>query len=467
MKLTFLGAAGNVTGSRYLLEAAGQRILVDCGMYQERALLNRNWDPFPVPPTDITAVVLTHAHIDHCGYLPRLVKDGFKGRIFCTQVSAEIAKIVLEDSAKLQAEDAAYKKKRHAKEGRKSPFPIEPLYTQEDVQATCGLLSPAKYDSKVHVGGGINVHFLDAGHILGSSAVEMNIREDGRTRVIVFSGDIGRWDRPILRDPVPCPAADYVLVESTYGDRLHEASVRVEDQFATVINDTCRRGGKVIIPSFAIERAHEILYYLNGLLMANRIPHLKVHLDSPMAVKVVEVFKRHLEILDEDMKALLKNGHSPFLFPELQLTQSVEQSKALNETRESMVIIAGAGMCNGGRIKHHLANNISDPKHTVLFVGYQAEGTLGRLIVEGRKEVRIHGMTYPVRAQVTQVRGFSAHGDRTELLRWLDHEQGPVPKHVFVVHGEVESSKAFCETLRRERHWDASTPAFGDTVNLA
>jgi metallo-beta-lactamase family protein len=463
MKLTFLGAAENVTGSRYLLETSKSRILVDCGMYQERDLLQRNWAPFPVPPNSIDAVVLTHAHIDHCGYLPRLVRDGFKGRVHCTAVSAEIAKIVLEDSARIQEEDAAFKKKRHEKEGRQGPMPEEAMYSLDDVKTTCSLLSPVAYGQPAKIADGVEVLFLDAGHIPGSANVQMTVSEAGARKTIVFSGDIGRWDRPILNDPTSCPPCDYLLIESTYGDRLHEDAGSPEDQFAAVIDDTLKRGGNIVVPAFAVERAHEILYFLNELLMKNRIPHLFVFLDSPMAMKVIDVFKRHLEILDNDMKNLLRTHKSPFDFPGLTITQTAEQSKSINRIAGTAIIIAGSGMCTGGRIKHHLVNNIKRSQSTILFVGYQAVGTLGRQILEGAKEVRIFGNIWPVRAKIEQLRGFSAHADRNDLLHWLGDVK---PKHVFVVHGEPESSAAFRDTLIKERGLSASAPKYGEEVEL-
>ena len=463
MKLTFLGAAENVTGSRYLLETGNGRILVDCGLYQERDLLQRNWDPFPVPPNSINAVVLTHAHIDHCGYLPRLVHDGFKGRIHCTAVSAEIAKIVLEDAARIQEEDSALKKKRHEKEGRESPRTEEALYSLDDVNATCSLLAPVAYGQPVRIADSVDVLFSDAGHIPGSANIKMTMHEAGAQETIVFSGDVGRWNRPILNDPTLCPPCDYLLIESTYGDRLHEDAGSPEDQFAAVIDDTLRRGGNLVVPAFAVERAHEILYFLNELLMKDRMPHLIVFLDSPMATKVIEVFKRHFEILDDDMKNLLRMHKSPFEFPGLTITQTAEQSKSINRIAGTAIIIAGSGMCTGGRIKHHLVNNIKRNQSTILFVGYQAVGTLGRQILDGAKEVRIFGNIWPVRAKIEQLRGFSAHADKNDLLRWIGNVK---PKHVFVVHGEPESSAAFRDTLIKERGLSASAPKYGEEDEL-
>ena len=399
-RLTFLGAAQNVTGSRYLLEAGASRILVDCGLYQERDLLARNWDPFPVPPASIDTVLLTHAHVDHCGYLPRLVHDGFHGRIVSTPVTAEIAAIILTDSAKLQVEDAAYKKKRHRREKRTGPHPEVPLYTLDDVTATLPLFDPVAYDTPVPIGDGITAEFRDAGHILGSSSVLVAIGAGAARRTVLFSGDVGRWDKPLLNDPVAAAGADWIVVESTYGDRLHEQTGQIGEHLAAVITETRRRGGNIVVPSFALERTQEVLWYLNDLIGLKRIPHLLVFVDSPMAVRVTDVFEKHPEILDEQMRGLMARHDSPFRFSGLKLVpHRRSESKAINHISGTVMIIAGAGMCNGGRIKHHLETNISRPESTVLFVGYQAAGTLGRQILDGRPEVRLFGQMLPVRRE--------------------------------------------------------------------
>lgn len=464
--LRFLGAAENVTGSRYLLEAGGTRLLVDCGLYQERELLGRNWDPFPVPPSNLSAVLLTHAHLDHCGYLPRLVRDGFGGPVYGTAATAEIAKIALLDSAGLQAEDAAFKRRRHERERRKGPFPEVPLYTAADVEACCARFRPVPYEQPVPLAEGMDARFLEAGHILGATSIQVTVRQNGRERAVVFSGDLGRWDRPILRDPIPCPPTDWVVMESTYGNRLHENPAQIEDRLAEVVNDTHARGGNLVIPSFAIERAQDVLYYLHRLQEQQRIPHLMVFMDSPMAISVTEVFERHVDLVDEEMRALLRERRSPFHFPGLKRVQTPEDSKAINHIRGTVIILAGSGMCTGGRIKHHLVNNITRPESTILFVGYQAVGTLGRQIVDGAREVRILGQMHPVRARVAQIHGFSAHADRGELLRWLAGRDGRKPERVLVTHGEPEVARQFAETLAREGGYAAMVPQYGDTVEL-
>ena len=465
IKLSFLGAAQNVTGSRYLVETDSLKFLVDCGLYQERDLRGRNWEPFSIPPGTIDAVLLTHAHLDHCGLLPKLVREGFKGRIYCTAGTSEIAKIILMDSAKIQQEDAEFKRKRHQREGRKGPYPEVSLYTTDDASGCFPLLSPIPYGEPVQIGDGVAATFYDAGHILGSSMIKVVISQNGEKRTVIFSGDVGRWDKPILRDPTLFDEADYVLVESTYGDRLHQNQGTIGDELAGVINSTVESGGNILIPSFALERSQEVLYYLNKLLIEDRIPHLMVFLDSPMAVSVTEVFGQHPELFDRDMKELIREGESPFDFPGLTLVRTVDQSKAINYITGSAMIIAGSGMCTGGRIKYHLVKNISRQESTVLFVGYQAVGTLGRQIVDGAKEVRILGQQYPVRAKVTLIHGFSAHADRDELFRWLSSLQ-KAPRHLFVVHGEAEAAGKFADFIGQRTGWEISVPEYQDEVIL-
>ena len=463
--MNFLGAAQNVTGSAYFLEANGVRLLVDCGLYQERDLLARNWDPFPVPPHTIDAVLLSHAHLDHSGLLPKLVREGFAGKIYCTPATYDIVQIILMDAAHLQEQDAEFKRKRHQREGRKGPYPEVPLYTANDATASFPRFSTVGYEEPTPLGDGVEATFHDAGHVLGSSMIKVKISQNGEQRTLVFSGDVGRWDKPMLRDPTIFEEADYILVESTYGDRLHEDQKGIETTLAEIINSTRKRGGNIVIPSFAFERAQEILYYLNKLLLEDRIPHLLVFLDSPMATSVTEVFERYPDLLDEDMVELMRQKKSPFDFTGLKMTRTTDESKVINHISGTVVIIAGSGMCTGGRIKHHLVNNISRRESTILFPGYQAMGTLGRQIVDGAKEVRILGQTYPVKARIAQINGFSAHADRDELFRWLSGLKRP-PLHLFVTHGEPDVARYFANFVKEKTGWQVSVPGYKDQVVL-
>jgi metallo-beta-lactamase family protein len=465
IRITFLGAARNVTGSRFLVEADGSRVLVDCGLYQERDFANRNWDPFPFPAGQIDAVLLTHAHLDHCGLLPKLVREGFRGKIHCTPPTAEIAQIVLLDSAHIQEEDAAYKLKRHRKERREGPRPVEPLYTTGDAERVQSHFEPVPYEKKVDVAKGVTATFHDAGHVFGSSMITVNVDRDGESRTILFSGDVGRKNQPILHTPTTFDRADYVLIESTYGDRVHEPEKDVPEALAEVIDQTDRAGGNLVIPCFALERSQNILYYLSDLLHRDRIPPMMVFLDSPMAIKITEVFGKYPELYDEKMRQRIAGALSPFKFPGLTMTRTVDESKAINRIKGTAAILAGSGMCTGGRIKHHLANNIERPESTILFVGYQAKGTLGRVISGGAREVRIHGVLRSVRARVARVNGMSAHADRQELFGWLSTLKKK-PRGVFVVHGETESAESFAGLLREKDGWQVTVPKYRDTAVL-
>jgi metallo-beta-lactamase family protein len=461
-RLSFLGAARAVTGSRYLVEAGGKHMMIDCGLHQERDQNAKNWEPFSIPPDRIDAVLLTHAHLDHCGLLPRLVREGFKGGIFSTAPTAEIARIVMLDSAKLQVEDAENKMKRHARQNRKSPHPLVPLYTEQDAENAAKLFSAIELRKPFEILPGITAEYFEAGHIFGSASIRLSL---GNGRSVLFSGDIGRWDKPILEDPDPFTPSDYIIMESTYGDRTHGSENSIRTELGDIIKTTVKTGGNIVIPSFAIERSQEILYYLNKLLMAKEIPNLMVFLDSPMATKVTEVFGRHPEYLDEETLALIRGKNSPFEFRSLIITRRSEDSKAINYIKGSVIIIAGAGMCTGGRIKHHLARNITRPESTVLFVGYQAAGTLGREILDGARSVRILGESLGVKARVRRIEGFSAHADRDELLRWTRSQDKP-PRGVFVTHGESAVAESFAGFLMKERGWKVTVPDAGQTAAL-
>ena len=466
MKLEFFGAAAEVTGSCHILHVGGRRVLLDCGLIQgSRKDEERNRDPFPFDASKIDAVVLSHAHLDHCGLLPKLTREGFNGKIYCNSATAEIAKIILLDSAHIQEEDAAYKARRHKKEGRKGKYPEKPLYTTEDAQACLPLFSPVPYRKSFNISDEVEATLYDAGHVLGSSIIRVKVRQDNEERIILFSGDIGRPDRPIVCDPTVFDEADYVLIESTYGDRVHHKQQDITKMIAEVINSTHKAGGNIIIPSFALERSQELLYYLNELQMSGEIPKLKVYLDSPMAANITKVFQSHPELFDEQTVNLIQSNHSPFKLSNLIVSSKTEESKAINNLRESVIIIAGSGMCTGGRVKHHLVNNITRPENTIMFVGYQAIGTLGRSLVDGAKEVRILGEKRLVRARIERIHGFSAHADRNELLVWLNELKAP-PKKVFVVHGEAESAKSFGKYIKKVTNWDVTVPTYRDSVIL-
>ncbi len=411
---------------------------------------------------------MTHAHLDHCGLLPRLVKDGFHGPIIATAPTADLARIVLLDSAHIQEEDASFKKKRHLKEGRQGPHPEIPLYTVAEAGAVFPLFRPVPYETDVPLAPGFRARFHDAGHILGSAMIELGYRGGaggGEARSVVFSGDIGQRDRPLVRDPSIVERADFVVLESTYGDREHDDPGDSIEILVRIINETIDRGGNVVIPVFAVERAQELLFELGRLIRDRRIPRLLTILDSPMAIEVTELFDRYRGDLDEEAQALYKAGHSPFQFAGLKLFRTSEESKTVNRIRGSCLILAGSGMAAGGRIKHHLMANIERPESTVLFVGYQARHTLGRQILEGAPEVRINGRMFRVRARVAQIHGFSGHAGQNDLIRWLGTFRTP-PRRLFLTHGEAEASAALAERVRRELGWTVEIPDYGDAPDL-
>jgi metallo-beta-lactamase family protein len=459
LKISFFGATRNVTGSRYLIETDDKRVLVDCGQHQEREFRHRDWESFPVPPQSLDAVLLTHAHLDHCGMIPRLAHYGCSCPIYCTRATAEIVSIVLLDSAEIQQEDAEYKKQRHKKEGRKGRYPEVPLYTVDDVRKCLTQFSPVDYGKPVSIGNNIEVIFHDAGHIFGSSMITVKIKQGNESRKFIFTGDMGRWDSPILCDPTTFREADYIVMESTYGNREHESREEAVDRIAEIINDTARAGGNIIIPTFAIERAQDLLYYLNKLILENRIPHLAIFLDSPMAVEVTRVFKRYPELYDKEMKQFVKDENSFFDSPRLFLVRTVAESKAINHIKGTIIVMAGSGMCTGGRIKHHLVTNISRKASTILFPGYQAEGTLGRYIVDGASSARILGKRYRIKARIEQIDGFSAHADVNELQKWLASLEKP-PRRLFITHGEPEAAMNLAGLIRGKMAWQVSVPEY-------
>ena len=465
-QLQFLGANRQVTGSRYLLRAGGLKIMIDCGMFQERAFRSRNWDLSPIDPSEIDVLLVTHAHLDHCGLIPKLVKEGYAGPIYMTAPSMDLARIVLEDAARIQEEDAAYKKKRHQRERRRGAHPEVPLYTAADATACFRLFQPVRYDKAYALNDRVSVVFRDAGHILGSASIEVVITGEGEPTQVLFSGDLGQFDAPLMRDPAVMTGGEFVVMESTYGDRVQTPARAVDDQLAAVVNATIERGGKVIIPTFAIDRAQDLLFHFSELVRDGRIADVPIYLDSPMAVDVTDVFKRYMFLLDEETQELLDSGEHPFHFRNLRLVRTTQESKQINSSRKPSIILAGSGMCTGGRVKHHLSQNISKPEATVLFVGYQSQGTLGREILEGTSPVRIHGKFHEVNAQIERIEGMSAHADREQLLRWFSSLEVQ-PWQVYLTHGEEAASLALAEAVQAQFEVSVSVPEYEDSVSLA
>ncbi|MFQ5613535.1 MAG: MBL fold metallo-hydrolase RNA specificity domain-containing protein [Anaerolineae bacterium] len=449
MELQFWGAARTVTGSMHLLKVNNHQLLLDCGLYQGRRKeayeINRR---LPFDAAEIDALILSHAHTDHSGNIPSLVKNGFRGTIWCTSATRDLAAAMLRDSAHIQESDVKYVNKRRRRQGKRL---FEPLYTQDDALAAMEQFQSVEYGRPFSPLPGVEVHFRDAGHILGSAVTVLDIDDAGRDKRLVFSGDIGRKNLPILRDPQPVQEADVVIMESTYGLRYHASSGEAREALRQVVSDTHQRRGKVIIPAFAVGRTQELVYALHQLTEDNRIPSLDIFVDSPLAVNITEIFRLHPECYDDEMQDfMLQDEHDdPFGFGRLRYVRDVNVSKQLNDLEEPAIIISASGMCEAGRILHHLKNNIEDRRNTILFVGYQAEHTLGRKILDGRDIVPILGGDYRVRADVVRVEGYSAHADRNGLLNWLEsgRQQGD-PQRVFLVHGEEKSSLALADALR-------------------
>jgi metallo-beta-lactamase family protein len=448
-----------VTGSKYLLEADGRRVLVDCGLFQGlKELRLRNWDRLPVDASSIDAVVLTHAHVDHVGYLPRLVSQGFDGRVFCTAGTADLCGIVLPDAGRLQEEDA----RQANKYGYSKHKPALPLFTEDDANRALTQLQPVGFDRAMPVAEGIEVTFVQAGHLLGSAFARMRLRGNGGT-TILFGGDLGRYDRPVLPDPTSMPSADILLVESTYGDREHEADDHAT-RLARIISDTAARGGKVIIPSFAIGRVEEVLYWIKQLEQEQRIPVLPVFLDSPMAIEALNYYRARYHELDPDVRPGRRDV-SAFATKRFQTVDSPKQSKEVTASKTPSIVISSSGMATGGRVLHHLKAALPEPRHTVLFVGYQAAGTRGRSLVDGEDEVKIHGTMVPVRAQIDKIDSMSAHADRSEVLRWLGHFERP-PRVTYLVHGEPEPMAALESAISESLGWHVHKPQHLEEVGV-
>lgn len=458
MQLEFFGAAGEVTGSCHILRVGGKTVLLDCGLIQgSRADEQRNAQPFPFDASKVDAVVLSHAHLDHCGRLPLLVKRGFRGPIFAHRASCDLAAILLADAARLEARDAEYLSRKLGKR-------IKPLFTEEESSEVVRKFLPKRYRNPFEVVPGVEVQFHDAGHILGSCAVEVRVSEGGVNRTLVFSGDLGQYDTPILHDPECIQSADVVLMESTYGNRRHRDRSETEREIGEIIAQAAAHQGNIMIPAFAIGRSQEILYLLGKHYEEWGLDRFQVFLDSPMAIEASKVYWNNPQLFDEEATRLsAENGGMPLL-PNLKLTQTPEESIAINRVRSGAIIIAGSGMCNGGRIVHHFKQNIENPDNQVIVVGYMARGSLGRRLVDGVERVRIHGHEYRVRAQIHTVGGLSAHGDQDDLARWYECLEGRPP--VYLVHGEESSQADFADYLGRRNGATVHQARPGETLDL-
>ncbi len=466
MKLQFWGAARTVTGSMHLLEVNDTKILLDCGLYQGKRSLSyeRNLN-FPFDPKEIDVLVLSHAHIDHAGNIPNLVRQGFNGNIFSTPATRDLSAAMLPDSARINEQDIEYVNKKRARKGEP---PLEPLYTEEDATTALSYFVSIPYWRSLPIAPGVKLTYFDAGHILGSAIVVLDIEEGGKARRLVFSGDLGRNGVAILRNHEFIDSADFLIMESTYGDREHESLGEATSKLRQVITESYRGGGKVLVPSFAVGRTQELVYALHRLSDERKIPELPIFVDSPLAVNVTEIFRLHPDAYNDEVRKFMaadKHSRSPFGFDQLTYIRKVQDSKDLNFLKESAVIISASGMCEGGRILHHLKNNIGDPSTTVLFVGYQAENTLGRRILDGDEYVKIFGEEYRVRANVERIEGYSAHADRHELKNWVEHFDKDRLQHIFLVHGEWEAAAALAYDLDAEGR-EVSVPERGQAFDL-
>ncbi|HNX51079.1 MAG TPA: MBL fold metallo-hydrolase [Thermoanaerobaculaceae bacterium] len=461
INLTFLGATGTVTGSRYLVEAHGTRVLIDAGMFQgPKDLRLRNWAPFPVEPSSLDTIILTHAHIDHTGVLPLLVRQGFGGPTLATPPTLRLLRVLLPDAAHLQEEDARYANKV----GATKHTPALPLFDLEDVKQALRTIRPIPFGDWYTLHPGMHLRYHRQGHILGAGAVELRVKAGGEQVTIYFSGDVGRYDAPILPPPEPYSGSTYLVVESTYGDRLH-AATDPRDDLAEIIKETVEHGGVVLIPAFAIDRTQEVLYYLRELVEDQEIPPIPIYVDSPMAREATAAYRDTIREHDVETRHLRESGVDPLVPPNLTVVGRTEESKRLNDLKGPAIIISASGMATGGRILHHLRHRLSRPDTTVLFVGYQAEGTRGRAILEGAESVKIFGEIVPVRAQVRSISSLSAHADADELEIWLARSETQ-PRTVFVTHGEPPASLAMAERITRRFGWPCTVPTLGESFHL-
>lgn len=468
MDIQFFGAAKLVTGSNFLLTTKNHKILIDCGMFQGNNEKERmNFEDFPYDLSDIDCLILTHSHIDHSGRIPKLVKDGFRGKILCTKATYDLCSIMLLDSANIQESDAKWENKKRNRAGKPN---IEPLYTVEDAKASLNYFDPYFYNQRIKINEEITIRFKDAGHILGSSIVEIWITEEKETTKIVFSGDLGMPGRPIIRHPEYINEADYLIIESTYGDINHEPYKKSTERLVDIINRTALRGGTVIIPSFAVGRTQELIYELNKYYEYNtnieeymRIP---IYIDSPLAVNATSVFQRNSSSFNEEAQELILKGDNPFNFGNLRYIQSTEESISLNKAKYPKVIISSSGMATAGRVRHHLKHNLWDPKNSLVFVGYQAEGTLGRILLNGAKKVKLLGEEIDVQLEIYDLEGFSGHADQDTLLNWIGKFRRK-PKKIFLVHGEEGPANVLSELIEEKFKIETIIPNLGDKLNIS
>ena len=474
MKITFLGAAKTVTGSNFLVEAAGKKFLVDCGMYQGKASQElENSDPFLYNVDEIDFVLLTHAHIDHSGRIPKLYNEGYRKPIYATKATCDLCSIMLPDSGHIQETEIEWKNRKRKREGKPD---LPPLYTAEDAYKCLELFNPIDYDDIVDITDEISVRFNDAGHMLGSSIIEIWATENGKTTKAVFTGDLGNNDLPLLDAPTMISNADYLIMESTYGNRLHIRNDDKAEMFLNIVSETLDNGGTVVIPSFAVGRTQEILYEIDRLKQEKgqdpefakkykTIMNVPVYVDSPLAISATEIFKKNTNLFEDEIQEKIKSGDNPLEFPGLQFTKTAEESKALNESTDPCIIISASGMCDVGRIKHHLKHNLWNPKSTILFVGYQAPGTLGRTIVEGAKKVKIFGEEIAVNARIEYIEGYSGHADQEWLLNFV-YSFTNQPKHIFLVHGEPEGQEVLKQKIEENPGTKVTIPEFGQSFEL-
>lgn len=465
MILTFLGADHEVTGSCHYLQVGNKKAIVDCGMEQGKDIYENQ--ELPVAAGDIDYIFLTHAHIDHSGLIPLMVKKGFRGQVFATKASCQLCNIMLRDSAHIQEFEAEWKNRKAKRAGQ---LPYEPIYSMEDAVAACELLVPVDYDKTVSVCDEFQIKFVDAGHLLGSASIEVKVTEGDISKTIVFSGDIGNINKPIIKDPKVMDGADYVLIESTYGDRFHGERPDYVNKIATVLNDTFSKGGNVVIPSFAVGRTQEMLYFLRIIKkekMVKNYPNFEVYVDSPLAIEATNIFNKNVtECFDDETKELINKGINPLQFEGLKLSVSSNESIAINQNKVPKVILSASGMCEAGRIRHHLKHNLWKPNSTILFVGYQAVGTLGRSIIDGATTVKLFGEEIAVKAKIETLKGISGHGDQKQLISWLEAMKKR-PEKVFVVHGEDQVCDYFADLLNKEHGYDAYAPYSGTQFDLA